>query len=263
MIRPPGTHVPDQPAAPGEREGQLWYIYGVTTAAARLPASLAGAGDPPGQVRLVQHGSIAAITSPVPADQLGAAAALRAHARVVAAVARTAAVLPMRFGAALPSPDAVTADVLVPHHDAFAKRLAQLAGHDQYTVKGQYTDDAALREILAERPDIRRLREELRGRDLEVHRGAGIQLGELVARELERKQHADTEILTSALAPHAGAVARHETAGPAGAVNAAFLVPRHGRRQFEQAAEELGRRWHGRIRLRLIGPVPPYDFAQP
>ena len=252
------------PAAPQGEPGPLWYLYGVTTVVARLPAGLTGVGDPPGRVRLVPYREIAAITSPIPAGQpLGTGAALRAHSRVVAGATGPAPVLPMRFGGALTSREAVTADLLIPHYDEFAVRLDQLAGHDQYTVKGHYTNQAALREILAARPDIRQLRSKLQGQDLEVHRGAGIHLGELVARELERKQHADAEILASALAPHAGAIAQHEAAGPDSAVHAAFLVPRKGRRRFEEAAEELGRRWQGRIRLSLIGPVPPYDFAQP
>ena len=259
-----GSPAPASLAAPDGNPSPLWYLYGVTTSAARLTAGLAGIGQPPGRIRLVRYRDIAAITSPIPAGQpLGTGAALRAHARVVAGAAGPAAVLPMRFGGALASREAVIADLLVPHYDEFAARLAQLAGHDQYTVKGHYTGQAALREILAERPDIRQLRSQLQGQDLEVHRGAGIHLGELVARELERKQQADAELLASALAPHAGAITPHETAGPDSAVHAAFLVPRTGRRRFEEAAEDLGRRWQGRIRLALIGPVPPYDFAQP
>jgi hypothetical protein len=121
----------------------------------------------------------------------------------------------------------------------------------------------ALREILAEEPEILRLRTRLQGRDLDVYRGEGIRLGQLVARALERKRAADTKTLTRSLAPHVAAVAERASASPDIAADAAFLVTRPHRRGFEEAAEELGRRWQDRIRLRLVGPLALYDFAQP
>jgi hypothetical protein len=68
--------------------------------------------------------------------------------------------------------------------------------------------------------------------------------------------------MTETLEPHATAIVERVPATPEIAVDAAFLVGRPDRRAFERAAEELGRRWESRVRLRLVGPVPAYDFAQ-
>jgi hypothetical protein len=206
---------------------------------------------------------VAAVVSPAPTDRaLGTPADLRAHASVLEAVAGRGAVLPLRFGGVLPAPEAVTADLLEPYRAELAESLNRVAGQQQFTVKGRYLSDAPLREILTAEPRIRRLRAALRGRDLDLYRGAGIELGELVARALERKQQDDTAALTSVLAPHATAVAERPLRSPETAADVAFLVAGSRRRRFEAAAEDLGRDWNGRVRLRLTGPLPPYDFAQ-
>jgi hypothetical protein len=215
-------------------------------------------------VTCIRYRRIAAAISVVSADRpLGTPADLRAHASVLDALARSAAVLPMRFGGVLGDENAVVTELLEPHHAAFADRLDRLDGHAQFTIKGRYVDEVALREVLAEEPRVRRLRNLLRGRDAGSGRGPRIQLGELVARALELKRMADTQVLTGALAPHVTAVAERAPTSPDTAVDAAFLVAVSHRRGFEEAAEQLGRRWQGRIRLRLVGPVAPYDFAQP
>jgi hypothetical protein len=238
------------------------YVYGIVPADTRVPADLTGIDGRSCQVT-GPDGAIAALISPMPAQRpLGTAEDLRTHARVIEAAARSSAILPMQFGGVMAGEDAVQSELLEPYQEEFAARLARLRGCDQFTVKGRYERDVALREVVAEEPDIRRLSERLRGRDEVASRGGNIQLGELVAGALERKRRADTEALAEALAAHAEAVAEHPEGAPGIAADMAFLVPRGRRSGFEAAAEELARHWQGRIRLRLVGPLPPYDFTQ-
>jgi hypothetical protein len=237
------------------------YVYGIVPAGTRAPADLTGIDGQSCQVT-GSCGAIAALISPTPADRpLGTAGDLRTHARAVEAVARSSAILPLQFGAVMADEDAVQAELLEPYQEEFAGRLARLRGRDQFTVKGRYEGDVALREVVAEEPDIRRLSERLRGRDEVASRGGNIQLGELVAGALERKRQADTDVLAGALAVHAEAVAEHPAGAPDVAADMAFLVLRARRRAFEGAAEKLAQQWQARIRLRLVGPLPPYDFT--
>jgi hypothetical protein len=239
------------------------YVYGITTCGAAVPPGLHGAGHPAGPVALLGHGSIAAIISRVQGDQpLGTPADARAHANVLAVMAQEVPVLPMRFGAVMADGDAIVAELLGPHHDTFAASLARLDGHQQFTIKGRYIGDVALREALAAEPEAMRLRELLRGSDISVYRQESIRLGELVVRALERKRMADLQTLVDAVGPYAAAIAPRAPSAADGAVDVALLVRRPQRSGFEQAAEDLARSWRNRIRLRLLGPLAPYDFAE-
>lgn len=239
------------------------YVYGIVPSTAEVPDGLAGVGDPPGRVSLAAEGSVAAVISPVRAGQpLGTASDLRGHANVLNTIAASAAVLPVRFGAVMTSPEEVAAELLEPHHDAFEAQLSWLHGHAQFTVTGRYVGDTALREALIAEPEAMRLRDMVRGRDSDPYQQENIRLGELVARAMDRNRLADLESLVEVLIPHAAAISKHVPSAPDGAAGAAFLVPQARRAGFERAAEQLGRRWAGRLRLRLLGPLAPYDFAE-
>ncbi|HMH90351.1 MAG TPA: GvpL/GvpF family gas vesicle protein [Streptosporangiaceae bacterium] len=238
------------------------YVYGIVPADATVPDGLAGIGGRPCRAT-GPCAAVAAVISALPASRaLGTPADLRAHAAVVDALAQSGAVLPLRFGGVLEDEDAVRAELLEPYQEEFAGRLAFLGGCDQFTVRGRYEGDVALREIVAEEPEVRSLREQLRGRDEVAGRAGNLRLGELVASALERKREADAAVLAEALTPHAAAVADRPPGTAATAADMAFLVSRPRQRGFESAARELGRRWAGRIRLRLVGPQAPYDFTQ-
>lgn len=237
------------------------YVYGIVPAGAPVPDDLHGIGD--AQVDVFTHGSIAALTSRLPSSKpLGTAADLRAHSRVIETIHRSCPVLPMRFGGALADPDAVISGLLEPNNDMLAGALERIDNHEQFVLRGRYKQEAVLTEVLAEQPQVARLSAWLRERDAGAHRHEAIQLGTLVARALERKQQADMEVMREFLEPRVTAIAERVPGSTETAVDAAFLVRRPSRSAFEQAAEELGRRWDGRIRLRLVGPLPPYDFAQ-
>lgn len=236
------------------------YVYGVLPARARVPRDVHGIGD--AEVQVLSHDCIGALTSRMPSRPLGTAGDLRAHARVIEAIHQSCPVLPMRFGSALADPDAVISGLLEPNSAMFAAALERVENHEQFIVKGRYNDGAAFAEVLAEQPQIARMSAWLRERDANTHRLEAIQLGTLVARALEQKQQADMQVMREFLQPRVTAIAERVPASPETAVDAAFLVQRPDKSAFEQAAEELGRRWHNRIRLRLVGPLPAYDFTQ-
>ncbi|MQA83582.1 MAG: gas vesicle protein GvpFL [Streptosporangiales bacterium] len=239
------------------------YVYGVVPSTAALPDGLRGVGDSPGTVRLVRHGGLAAAVSDVSQDRpLGSRHDLLAHQRVLDTLMTASTVLPMRFGVVLGDAEAVTSDLLEPHHYRFVDALAEFSGYTQFTVRGRYEQDMVLREVLAEDPETQRLQEVVR----ELLPDSGyydrIRLGELVFHALQRTREADGEVAVDTLAPYAASIRLREPAGDDGAVDAAVLVGHEHRDGFERAVEHLGARWAGRIRLRMLGPLPPYDFVE-
>jgi hypothetical protein len=237
------------------------YLFGIVRADASAPG--ADAAGPISHLRLIRSGELAALVGRVPDGRaLGRGADLRAHDRVLAdVVAAGTAVLPIRFGAVLADESTVVADLLEPFHDEFAEALELVSGRVQYTVKARYELDAVLREVVAENPDVAALRGQRASPDEGSAFAAELRLGELVVSALAHKRDADAAPLLTALARKAVDVRVRQPAEAQDVLHAAFLVDRKRGASFERAVESAGKATHGRLRLRLLGPLAAYDFV--
>jgi hypothetical protein len=241
-------------------EARVCYVYGIVPACTCLPEDLLGAGG--GDVTLVRYGDLAGVISEIPpTGALGTREDLRAHENVVAALAERTTMLPLRFGAVVTTADAVSREMLEPYYDWFTDVLKELQGCAQFSVSGMYVQDAVLREVLAEEPEVMRLRESLRGLPEDAGYYDRVRLGELIVHAMDAKREVDTEDLVQTLSRYAVSVTPRQPLGDDTAADAAFLVADADRANFERAVDELSYRWAGRIRLRVCGPVAPYDFV--
>jgi len=238
---------------------QPTYVYGLINADTDLPEGLTGLG-PSGRVGKIAHGRVAAIVSDVPIDRpLGVRADLLAHEGVLDAVAAAAAVVPMRFPAVVEEA-AVVDELLAPNEDHFVELLDSLEGRAQFTLTGRYEQDAVLREVLEGDEEIRALREKVRELPEDASYYDRVRLGELIVRELEQRRETEGAGIVERLEPFAVATVTNQLASPEDVVNVAFLVERDRQEEFENAVEGIGEELVGRVRLRLLGPVAPYDF---
>ncbi|MFR9806764.1 GvpL/GvpF family gas vesicle protein [Pseudonocardia sp. RS010] len=236
------------------------YVYGLVRSDAELPDDLVGLG-PSGTVTTVTHEKMAAIVGDVPLDRpLGTRDDLVAHEAVVDTVASMTTVLPMRFPAVIEE-EGVVDELLVPHHDRFVRALEQLEGTVQYTLKGRYDQDVLLGEIIEEDSGVRELHERIRGVPEDAAYYDRVKLGELIVKALEERREVDAKDIVDRIGPFAEAVSTTTPTQPEDVVNAAFLVRRDGAEEFEQAVEELGADTHEWLKLRLLGPLAPYDFV--
>lgn len=237
------------------------YVYGLVNVETDLPADLKGVG-PSGRVRKIAHGQVAAIVSEIPGDRpLGTRDDLIAHEMVLDAVAASAAVIPLRFPAVMEEEGYVVGELLAAHQDDFLAVLADLEERVQFTLKGGYEQDAVLREVLEGDPKIRALLEDVRVVPEDASYRERVQLGEMVVRALEEMRSEDAALILARLEPKAVATVTSPPSRPEEVVNAAFLVDRERVQEFEAAVEEVGREYDGRVRLKLLGPLAPYDFV--
>ena len=235
------------------------YVYGIVPAAerAKLPAEgVAGA-----RVRAVEHKGVAAIVSDVEGDSLQAAREVRAHWRVVEAAAAETTVLPVRFATVLPGDDAVVAQLLEPGAERLTALLDGLAGRVQLAVKGEYDEQTLLREVVSESPAVRKLQQRVESMPEAAGYYDRIQLGELVAAEVARRRQRDEQQAMAALAPHAEAARANESRTPNGAFDLAFLVARDKIDAFGAPVRALAEQLGDRVKLRYVGPLPPYSFV--
>jgi hypothetical protein len=157
--------------------------------------------------------------------------------------------------------DAVVDELLQPNEDRFVTLLDDLENRVQFTLTGRYEQDAVLREVLIGDPEIADLREKVRTLPEDASYYDRVRLGELVVRALEDRRDAEAADIVERLAPFAVATASNPLGAPEEVINAAFLVERARQEEFEAAVEAAGEALVGRIRLRLLGPIAPYDFV--
>jgi hypothetical protein len=217
----------------------LTYVYGVTWASARLPADLDG----------VQYGELAAVTMPVDQRRLRAKRRdLLRHAEVVQRIFDVAPVVPLQFGVVL---DDVVNDLLEPRHDELVRLLTELDGLVELTIRATYREEDILRTLLAEQPQLARLRE----------RGSPVQLGEAVARALAARREADAQAILRTLQPLVRGRAVDELRTELDVFRGAFLVERKRVKRVDAAVERLAGEHATTTSFKLIGPLPPHHFV--
>jgi hypothetical protein len=238
------------------------YVYGIVPGDVETDPEVRGIGDPPSAITLVRHGDIAALVSEIDADQpLGEPADLTAHATVLDGTAGAVPVLPMRFGAVVSSADAVTDELLAAHHDEFAEALRQLEGHAQYVIKGRYDERAILNEVISESEEAAGLRDRIRDKPEDAARNDRMALGELVSNAVEAKRQVDTRQTIEALEKLGATVNPRQPTHEFDAVHVACLAEVAKQNELEQVVGKLADGWEGRIEVRLLGPLAPYDFV--
>ncbi|MFD0558469.1 gas vesicle protein GvpL/GvpF [Stackebrandtia endophytica] len=238
------------------------YVYGIVPDQGRLPDDTAGVGEPPATVSLIRHGAVSAVTSVMDADRpLGLPEDLRAHFTVLNDTAELGPVLPLRFGAVLPDEQTVVDKLLAPHHDAFVESLDELDGYGQYLVKGRYTQDDILREIIADNPEAARLCEEINRLPADETHDQRVALGELTHVCLEALRDQDTKLLLTTVDPWIAAAELRDAGTEQHAFHIALLATSENGVNLERAITEIADEWQGRVGLQLIGPMAPYDFV--
>jgi hypothetical protein len=89
-----------------------------------------------------------------------------------------------------------------------------------------------------------------------------VRLGERVSHGLDAIREHDRVELLGRIAPLTVASRTRPSGGTDGLLDVALLVPREHQVAVEENLEQLAESVHPRIRLRLVGPVPPYDFVE-
>ncbi|MGN6795107.1 MAG: GvpL/GvpF family gas vesicle protein [Streptosporangiaceae bacterium] len=243
-------------------EETLTYVYGIFPGDIKLDTDLTGVGEPPGKVRIVRSGEIAALVSDAPAGgSLGSPQDLAAHKDILDASASTVPVLPMRFGAILANDRAVTEELLAANHDIFAAALEELDGRVQYVVKGRYVERTLVREVLAENKNVAQLHEAIRQAGSRVTEDAKIRLGELIENTVASKREKDTRTLADRLEGLYEASVLREPRHERDAFSAALLVKSSQSRDLKGALDDLANEWKERAEIRLLGPMAAYDFV--
>lgn len=162
--------------------GKGVYVYAIIPAGEKLPADVAGVGSPPGVLRLVDEGQVAAVVSDAPPQLRARRRDLMAHQESLLRLTDMGPVLPMRFGAVAPDDESVRAQLAGSQAEHLAA-LSRLDGGVEFNLKALPAQDA-LAAVVSEEKNVRRLRESVRRRP---GYEANVRLGEAVAAALSRR----------------------------------------------------------------------------
>lgn len=235
-----------------------FYFYGVVAPGTDL-AGLRGLDDV--EIEAVEHGGLAAVVSRLPLERPpGRSAELVAHARVVDGLAATTTVVPARFGLVLPHDLSEVTQVLDDSAEHLRGLLRGLEGRVQANLRATYDAEQVLAELVQQDPQVAELRRRTRQLEPGTPHPELVQLGEAVARGLNRKRLDDAQDVLDVTLPYA----EEHVLRPGGeydVVDVALLVLRDRLPALEAALETLAEAAHERLRLRLVGPVAPYDFV--
>ena len=236
------------------------YVYGVTDAAQAAPSR---SGVDGGEPRILSEEGLSALVGSVPTDTVEANREnLLAHSDVLQDAVEAGPVVPMRFGMVFADDGAVRSELLDGRRSELAAVLDRIRDAVELAVKAYYDQDAVLSEIVAGNPTIRRLQAATRARAGDAGYYERIRLGELVAKAVERRREEDAVGLVDRLRSAALDVQVTAELPEWMVTKAAFLVPRDGVDEFRDRVDELAAEQAGRMKVTLVGPLPPYSFVE-
>ncbi len=250
--------VPPETQPTSEKTG--CYVYGIVPVDVRVNWGVYGVENR--EIRLVRCGAVAALVSDVgPSGPLGTPENLKSHRDILDSSITDLPVLPVRFGSVLASEHAVVEELLEPRHDEFVAALEELDGRAEYLVEGRYIEQAILEEILSQDRRAARLRRQIRGVGADAILDLRIEPGGLISNSIGAKREEDTRLLLSAMEDHSEASFVREPTQELDAVHVAFLLDVSKADELERVTGDLVSRWEGRVELRVLGPMAPYDFV--
>jgi hypothetical protein len=225
-------------------------VYGVVRADHPRP-DVKGVGSPPGKVRLVRSGPLAAAETVLPDDFVVQDEDGRAHLKVLTKLLANGPVVPLRMGTVAQDEAAVRTEVLDAARPALVERLDALDGLVEVHVDADDDEAEAITDIA-------------RAAGLAPAVGdmsARLDLGRQVAELLVEKRQQLAEEIVAELRPFAvHDVPRSMIRSPEDPVlRWAFLVRRDAIDQFDDAVIAV-RSHHPTTSIRHIGPLPPSHF---
>ena len=183
-----------------------------------------------------------------------------AHFDVLSTAFESGTVLPLRFGIVFDGERALVDEFLRPRQKELLALLKELDGKVELRVTAHYREDAILTEAVRQNPRIARLREATQ--NAPGGHPALIELGELVAAEVQARTARDARALHERLRPHSVRFEADEEPIAYQLLRASFLVERKRAEKFDSALDEFAADNAGRVDVKLVGPLPPHSFVE-
>lgn len=246
-----------------EQDIYLYCIIGTDEARNFGKIGIGGMGD---EVITINYNDISAVVSKSSAKRYAVSREnLMAHQKVIERVMEDYTVLPVRFSTIADSIEDVR-EVLRKRYGEFKDLLHDMENKAELGVKALWKNmDAIFQEIVEEDKEIARLKDKIASEN-KTHRidktyGDRINLGRLVEASLQNKKKAEAERIMNHLKDISIDTRSNKVYGDTMVLNAAFLLDRMLVKEFDARVDELDAERSGRMKIKYVGPAPPFNFV--
>ncbi len=244
------------------REGK--YIYSIIRGNENRSFGPVGINNR--EVSFVHYRDIAAVVSDTPVinfDRLDKEELTKhvvVHQKVNEVVMKEYDVCPMTFGIIAPSVNEVLR-ILEKAYLQFKTALKKVAGKTEFAVQVWWNQKKLLEELVKTNPEIQKLRKEmsLKGNILGIP--MKLKLGKLIYEKAENQRKAYLKDIEEELNGISYDSTSNKLIDEEMLVNFSFLIEKLREPELDNKMQGLGKKYDGKLRLKYIGPMPPYSFV--
>jgi len=195
---------------------------------------------------------------------------LMAHQKVIEEVMEKGfEPLPVRFSTVACHSGSTAAEervvkVLRRRFGEFQGLLGDMEDKVELGLKAFWRKERLFDEIVSENRDIRALRDRMTAAPPQglAWRNEGLRLGTMVSDAMAGKREQDARRIVSALRPLAYDYKTNKVSSDMMLLNGAFLVCKERVTEFDKAVQKLDERYGERMKLKYVGPLPPFNFIE-
>jgi hypothetical protein len=195
---------------------------------------------------------------------------LMAHQKVIEEVMEKGfEPLPVRFSTVACHSGSTAAEervvkVLRRRFGEFQGLLGDMEDKVELGLKAFWRKERLFDEIVSENRDIRALRDRMTAAPPEglAWRNESLRLGTMVSDAMAAKREKDARRIVSALRPIAYDYKTNKVSSDMMLLNGAFLVCKERVTEFDKAVQKLDERYGERMKLKYVGPLPPFNFIE-
>ncbi len=238
------------------------YLYCIVSASEEKSFSLLGINNQ--EVSLVHYKDIAAAVSPTPIINFDRFAKedfarfVATHQRVNEFLMKDYDIVPMAFGIISQNQNEVSR-ILAKVYLQFKMALQKIAGKAEFAVQIFWDEKKLFQDLANEDPEIKRLKEN--GQSLIMGLVAKLKLGKLVFNALENKRKEYIKDIEDSLKDCSLEFRPEKLLDKAMIGNISFLIEKKAEPEFDKKMQELGQKYGDILRLKYVGPMPPYSFV--
>lgn len=235
------------------------YIYAFTKEKLSMPDGLVAVGG--GTVELEEACGVFVITSQTDdAEILSTRRNMMSHTKVLESAMIQTAILPFRFGTIVRSISDLN-QAFTNQVSKIESTLATLNGKTEVGLKVSWDEQRLFGDIVEADPKLKRLSQEISKKPAAESYYERIDLGQKVEAEISvRTQNIHSRIV-SAIKGLTQDTVFHDPAPELGVVNASLLLTDEQEKEFGDFLENLENETEGRLLIKFVSPVPPYNFV--